>query len=65
MTLALTYGEERPAGSGCTSIYIDRSALRDIKEAIGYKAFARIEAQLNGLYIIVAGDRVVTVARAQ
>lgn len=62
--LALTYGQERPAGQGCVSIYLDKRALLDVREAIGAKRYAKLEQNLTGLYLIVHDDQIVTVARA-
>lgn len=62
--LALRYGEERFAGPGCQSIYIDKKSLRDIRVDVGPRRFAKLEQQLVGLYIVVKDDLVLTVARA-
>ena len=63
VNLALTFGQERWAGKGCLSIYLDKAAKQEIKELMGSKRFARVESQLSGLYLIVTGDKIVTTAR--
>lgn len=64
LELAIIFGQERQAGHGCISIYIDKTAKQEIREHIGSKQFAQMESQLSGLYLIMADDKIVTSARA-
>ncbi len=58
----LIYGNSRPAGRGCQSVYFDRQALLDIR-SVDEDIYKKIERYKNS-YIILSDDgALVTAAR--
>lgn len=63
--LILQFGAERHAGEGCISLWADRDSLREMQSTLGASLFRKLESQLRGVYLVVSGASVITVAHVR
>ena len=55
------FGTERAVASGGTSVYLDRTAKRRVREFLGGRVYAKLEPLIDDAFAVEKDDQVLTV----